>query len=413
LAAWFCFANLAAGSFLRKTDPNAAMKEFEEKTMAVDYMDKWKGKSWDKETSACDVAKLPLTTDAVIFKVCGTDANKKRCTCNIAKAHSCHVGCQKLKTICPSECHAGKCFQGAPTNGGAELSDGGHSGTCHKFCSGFLGGARYCGSGPDYEVGMYLDCKGCAPQKKPESLSMSEKKAQWTDCMAGCYPTPTCVEMCGEGTPECYAGCVQQYKHVVEPYWELFKGSLQAMPMKIAENVNEEEIKEFGEMINKGVDEQVALAEADETKAEKKAEKEEKKVAPKVVEEPPAEEEMEYEEEEEWEDPWAGENEWDEEGEEEWEDPWAGENEWDFMVHRSRVIADKKYDISHQADRDGDDRQHEQIETELTKQIETEMTKPPNPTEHEMRHHNARRKRRRRSASHRGLMKKAHSLGLT
>lgn len=349
------------------------MNEFEEKTMAIDYMDKWKGKSWDKEKQACDVGKLPLTTDAVIFKVCGTDANKKRCTCNIAKAHSCHVGCRKIKTICPDECHAGKCYQGAPTNGGSELSLGGARGVCHKYCSGFLGGARYCGVGPDYQQGLYLDCQGCAPQKKAENLSPQEQKDQWTNCMADCYPTPTCVEMCGEGTPECYANCVDSYKHVVEPYWEIFKGSLQVMPMKIAENVDEEEIKEFGEMINKGVDEQVALAEANEKETEKK---EKKKVVEEKIPEPVADE---MEEEEEWEDPWAGENEWDEGGEEEWEDPWAGENEWDFMLRGTRSS-----NFSH----------------------------PSNITEQEMRHHNARKKRRRRSASHSELLRKAHALGL-
>merc|ERR1719171_1905347 len=47
----------------------------------------------------------------------------------------------------------------------------------------------------------------------------------WTDCMADCFPQPTCTEMCAEGGPECYPTCVANYRSAVEPYYSIFKDS--------------------------------------------------------------------------------------------------------------------------------------------------------------------------------------------
>merc|ERR550514_414907 len=55
-------------------------------------------------------------------------------------------------------------------------------------------------------------------------------KAQWTKCMADCYPSPTCPEMCAGGTDECETKCVASYTSTVEPFWTMFEGSDTAVP---------------------------------------------------------------------------------------------------------------------------------------------------------------------------------------
>lgn len=271
-------------------------KDLLAKEVAKDYMEKWKGKPWESAKHSCDISKLPKTTDNLIFNICGRDTEKKRCVCNIAKAHSCHVGCRTTKFVCPAGCKQKKCFQGDPKNGGKELSKGGHNGVCYKYCSQAGWGARYCGVGGPYQTGLYLDCTGCEP-RDVKTLSDKEKKDYWTKCMTDCFPTPTCAEMCGEGTPDCYAKCVEGYSHVVEPYWELFKGSLEAVPL-LAES------------------EAVVKDEAAKEEPPPPA-----KVAPaKSVEDQQSEDEFDGEMED---------DEFDEEDEGEWEDPWADDNEWD------------------------------------------------------------------------------------
>merc|ERR1719498_908624 len=104
--------------------------------------------------------------------------------------------------------------------------------------------------------------------------------------------------MCSEGTPECYTDCVANYKHVVDPYWDLFQGSLHSVP--ISSKVEDPEPKEKKE----------------ET-SDKKAVVQKKAVTFKEsesVEEESGEEEDDYDygdgDEGEWKDPFAGENEW-------------------------------------------------------------------------------------------------------
>jgi len=234
LAAWAYFADFAVGLVLvRKEDPpDVAMTKMVETEKAKEYMGKWRPKAWDKAGKSCDTDGLPATTDTIIFNICGADAmDGDKCVCNLAKAHSCHTGCKKASQVCPKECKAATCTWGAPDNGGSELSEGGSKGVCHKYCSPMMGPTRYCGEGPAYMSGSFLDCKGCDPANALENMSPHQQKIAWTSCMAGCYPTPTCAEMCGEGTPECYTKCVDQYSHVVEPYWDMFKGSLKAVPL--------------------------------------------------------------------------------------------------------------------------------------------------------------------------------------
>merc|ERR1719506_744069 len=102
-----------------------------------------------------------------------------------------------------------------------ELNGGGSRGKCTSYCSQWIGSGRFCGEGPAYQSGLFLNCKGCDPSFVKKKLSKSEKKEEWTMCMADCYPTPTCAEMCKAGTSECYAQCVESYRSVVTPFWEL------------------------------------------------------------------------------------------------------------------------------------------------------------------------------------------------
>lgn len=153
-----------------------------------------------------------------------------RCVCVVAKAHSCHVGCSgklKKKATCPSSCHSGSCIWGDSKNGGVPLS-GGADGKCTKYCSKVMGPVRYCGVGPSYQSGSYVDCTGCGPSKQlrlaGQSHGMTEKM-QWMECMADCYPNPSCKEMCAEGSPDCYDQCVERYTSSVKPFWDVFKRS--------------------------------------------------------------------------------------------------------------------------------------------------------------------------------------------
>jgi hypothetical protein len=142
----------------KKESPSDAEQE-----AAKEYMDEWKNTGWEDARKSCDVRKLPATTDAVIFKVCGENATNDKCVCNVAKAHSCHVGCRELKPACPAECGDKHCKWGLAANGGVPLS-GGHTGVCHKFCSKHVGGSRrLCGVGPDYQSGLFVDCSNCNP----------------------------------------------------------------------------------------------------------------------------------------------------------------------------------------------------------------------------------------------------------
>jgi len=308
-------------------DPKEALTKFKEKAVAEDYMDKWKDKSWENaKPRDCDTDSLPTTTDRVIEKVCGKVEDGDRCVCNTAKAHSCHVGCQKAEAGCPNECkrHASGvgppgvsgCYAGDPKNGGKNLTMGLH-GECTTFCSQSYGPVRYCGVGGIYQAGIFVDCTGCHPVGKKQELTRAEKKEEWEKCMVGCYPTPSCVQMCAQGTPACYLGCVADYRHVVEPYYELFKGSLERIPIsakvtgpnnfKNPEAVTKEDIiDEHEPPIGKAVIDTKAII---EKKAVTFKESE-------AVEEDSGEESAE--------DDYAYGD-----GDEGYSDPFAGENEWD------------------------------------------------------------------------------------
>jgi len=331
LAIWVCLADVASGLVLRQGDPNFnEVQDFQEKAMAEEYMKKWEGKEWDKAKKSCDLEKLPAVTDGIIHATCGDKKGGEdatRCICNIAKAHSCHVGCTKMKAICPEQCTSKHCAKGDPSNGGSALSED-WKGTCYNYCSAYMGGHRYCGVGGLYQAGLFKDCTPCNPLTASKAKSPKQKKEQWTSCMAGCFPTPKCSEMCGEGTPECYANCVDKYRHVVEPYWEIFKHSSTNLLPKANATVAGQE---------------VVMAEGESKVApEEPVPEPVKEVAP----EEPVEKEIYEDEEEEYVDDYG-----DEEGE--WVDPWAGENEWDdeeygddeeyyFLLRRPRMTRKRR-----------------------------------------------------------------------
>merc|ERR1719162_2295024 len=92
-------------------------------------------------------------------------------------------------------------------------------------------------------TGFFLDCTGCAPGNRYEDMSSVQKKAAWSECMVDCVPTPSCKEMCENGNKECFDKCVVDYSAVVEPYWDLFKGSLEAHPLEAGEPVSKGSLK--------------------------------------------------------------------------------------------------------------------------------------------------------------------------
>jgi len=243
---WACLTDLATSNFLTRQDPKAAMQNFVDNKLGESYMDAWKKKAWDSASHGCGADKLPAATKLIIQKTCGDDTDTfDRCICIVAKAHSCHVGCtNKLKKnkanalergSCPLSCMSpslgGQCGSGDPSNGGVAVSETG-DGKCHKYCSKKAGHYRFCGLGPAYQSGSFVDCTGCDPSKAIRKKRLQQtmgaaavKKVEWTECMADCYPTPSCLEMCAEGSKGCYDQCVEQYTAAVEPYWDVFKNS--------------------------------------------------------------------------------------------------------------------------------------------------------------------------------------------
>lgn len=59
----------------------------------------------------------------------------------------------------------------------------------------------------------------------PEMMVVGENADYlWDKCMADCYPTPTCSEMCDGATHECMGHCVAGYSHVSRIFKDVFQG---------------------------------------------------------------------------------------------------------------------------------------------------------------------------------------------
>lgn len=254
-AAFVCaiWANLrcsASSSFLRREGPKDALKEFEVEESAKAYMHGWEeSRGWESTRLGrlCETKNLPNATHALVASICGADADRDRCVCNVAKAHACHVGCAADHFMrCPEECHDKHCKAGAPFNGGKDMSAGGNTGTCYNYCSMYHGPFRWCGTGEAYKTGVFLDCTRCDPANTKRMPSPEEKKDMWLTCMADCFPSPSCAKMCAEGTPECFAECVETYKHGVEPYWD----SLHASSVNVLDVFTKEGSEESSEPVS-------------------------------------------------------------------------------------------------------------------------------------------------------------------
>lgn len=76
------------------------------------------------------------------------------------------------ETKCPEECNHPNCFIGSKWNGGLDLE----SGSCHFYCSGKTDAVpyRYCGHGPDYLEGDFVDCTSCAEDKGDSPFSLHD-----------------------------------------------------------------------------------------------------------------------------------------------------------------------------------------------------------------------------------------------
>lgn len=243
LTVWTYLDKSALALRLPKQEPKKAMQKFVEERLAKEYMDSWKKNEW-QSMGRCNVEHVPTATATMIHRICGKGTelwkHGDRCTCIVAKAHSCHVGCSRQikKPACPfSSCSSSSCTWGDSSNGGSALSEG-HDGVCTKHCSKIVGSYRFCGVGPDYQGGGSVDCTGCDASKQPRSRGLATsitpsrgtskpqaKKARWMECMADCYPNPSCQEMCAEGSPDCYEQCVERYTSAVEPFWDAFQSS--------------------------------------------------------------------------------------------------------------------------------------------------------------------------------------------
>jgi len=232
---WACLAHTTLSLVISRRGPDEAaegkvsMKKFMEKQKIKQYARHWGKKEWTKCGLKGDVRGLPKATVAMVDKVCGKDDHGygDRCVCIISKAHSCHADCSrkhKPKPPCPELCNSQTCKAGDPENGGVPLSDG-QTGKCFNFASPEYNFGpvpiRFCGTGYWYQIEGSVDCTGCNPKKEMPKGDIS-KKTKWTQCMANCYPSPSCLEMCREGSKACYTDCVARYTKSVEPFWDVF-----------------------------------------------------------------------------------------------------------------------------------------------------------------------------------------------
>jgi hypothetical protein len=78
------------------------------------------------------------------------------------------------KRHCPSECGYPNCLLGSPWNGGLELNKG--TSLCEGSCSAKTEGNpyRYCGRGPEYITGDFVDCTACASTGIFSSVASAE-----------------------------------------------------------------------------------------------------------------------------------------------------------------------------------------------------------------------------------------------
>lgn len=223
-------------------DGKKSLEKFIGKKLAKKYVHTFKQKEWQR--NRCLEKELPEATQAMTKKYCEEAEDRGPCVCMVAKAHSCHVGCvNKLQekmvqqAMCPTACEVSVCKAGDPKNGGLPLS-GGFEGTCQHFCSQPYGdGFRFCGEGPVYMSGSNLDCTRCDPSKDQSGQTVmvsqgytQKSELSWTDCMADCYPNPTCQEMCQAGSPECKENCYKRYEEVVKPFQHMFASSDTQVP---------------------------------------------------------------------------------------------------------------------------------------------------------------------------------------
>mmetsp|Transcript_68631 Transcript_68631/g.108870 ORF Transcript_68631/g.108870 Transcript_68631/m.108870 type:complete len:159 (+) Transcript_68631:87-563(+) len=89
--------------------------------------------------------------------------------------------------------------------------------------------AQKCGKevdGTDHCVCMVAKAHSCYISCK-DHLGPRESgiREDWIQCMADCYPRPTCSDMCAEGTSTCKVQCIKRYRDVVKPFWNSFEGS--------------------------------------------------------------------------------------------------------------------------------------------------------------------------------------------
>lgn len=237
---------------VRKDEPkggaNNEFAKFMNKQAAKKYVKAWKRKEW--QDARCLEKDLPDATAEMTHKYCEERVDYGPCICMVAKAHSCHVGCSKKLVekevqieACPAACRSGnfpggQCSVGDPLNGGVKLSEG-FTGTCQSFCSPLFGDFRFCGEGGAYEKEGHIDCTRCDPSKDQAGEKVwvtkgftTNSQVSWTECMADCFPNPTCTEMCAEGSEDCRPNCIRNYEAVVIPFKHMFEQSKTQVPLE-------------------------------------------------------------------------------------------------------------------------------------------------------------------------------------
>lgn len=71
---------------------------------------------------------------------------------------------------------------------------------------------------------MVAKAHSCYVLCLPDMGVGDDAEYKWNECMADCYPTPTCKWMCGGATAACKPNCVQSYGRVSAIFKDVFQG---------------------------------------------------------------------------------------------------------------------------------------------------------------------------------------------
>eukprot|EP00747_Dinoflagellata_sp_TGD_P162146 gnl/TRDRNA2_/TRDRNA2_179430_c0_seq1.p1 gnl/TRDRNA2_/TRDRNA2_179430_c0~~gnl/TRDRNA2_/TRDRNA2_179430_c0_seq1.p1 ORF type:complete len:225 (-),score=21.19 gnl/TRDRNA2_/TRDRNA2_179430_c0_seq1:66-659(-) len=81
------------------------------------------------------------------------------------------------------------------------------------------------GATANYCACMVAKSHSCYVYCRNHLFKGEEDHWKWQKCMANCYPSPTCKDMCQGGEVGCEDKCIERYSVVVEPFKRMYADS--------------------------------------------------------------------------------------------------------------------------------------------------------------------------------------------